>query len=59
MTERSPFAWGGLCRCEKTCGDDPNEDDGSICKGLPPPPVRPLVEVVLIDRKTGEVIGRG
>lgn len=48
------------CACRETCGDVPEEDDpDGTCKGLPQPPKPPLIEIVLIDRRTGEVVGRG
>ena len=45
------------CLCRKWCGDIPEEDDPyGVCKGLPKAPERPLVEIVLVDRRTGELI---
>ena len=53
-----------LCGCVSRCGDDPlmwdenggEVDDGSRCKDLPRMPDPPLVQVVLTNRNTGEVI---
>lgn len=45
------------CECVKFCGDSDPEGPGT-CKDLPLPPEQPLVEVVLIDRRTGEAIKR-
>ena len=45
------------CACHFYCGDVPEEDDpGTVCKGLQRKPEPPVVEVVLVDRRTGEVI---
>lgn len=46
-----------LCGCQSECGDDGDIDGPGTCKGLPAPPREPLVKLVLIDRRTGEVIG--
>lgn len=38
------------CKCQHICGDDGDIDGPGICKGLPPPPLEPVVKVVLVHR---------
>lgn len=50
MREREP------CNCEEWCGDDGDIDGPGVCKSLPREPRQPAIELVLVDRRTGEVI---
>lgn len=40
------------CGCKRFCTDLPESEDSplAVCKGLPPEPRPPLVEVVLVHR---------
>lgn len=40
----------GRCCCARVCGDDGDVDGPGTCKGLPAPPLAPLIEVVLVPR---------
>lgn len=40
-----------LCGCVTTCGDDGDIDGPGTCKGLPLPPLDPLVKVVMVPRR--------
>jgi hypothetical protein len=44
------------CRCVEFCGDDGDIDGDGRCKGKPIER-EPLVEIVLVHRSTGEVVG--
>lgn len=40
------------CDCRDRCGDDGNNEGDGVCKGLPAPPREPLVEVVMVPRRS-------
>lgn len=41
-----------ICGCRDKCGDDGDIDGPGTCKGLPPMPKSPLVEIVLVPKGT-------
>jgi hypothetical protein len=43
-----------LCGCSQRCGDDGDIDGPGTCKGLPQPPLEPLVVIRLIHRSESE-----
>lgn len=43
------------CACERFCGDSDPEGPG-VCKDLAREPEPPLVSIVLVDRRSGEVV---